>query len=73
MPGLNISMTDPKPILDEFANRANKYCINLNGKITRDQLAFRGGFAAVYQGTLQETGFQVAVKTVCWLRAHSSR
>ena len=55
---------DPRPILDEFANRANKYCINLNGNIARDRLAFRGGFAAVYQGTLQETGFRVAVKTV---------
>ena len=57
-------MTDPRPLLDEFVNRAKEYCINLNGNITRDRLAFRGGFAAVYQGTLKETGFQVAVKTV---------
>ena len=57
-------MTDPRPILEEFANRANKYCINLNGKVTRDRLAFRGGFAAVYEGTLKETEFRVAIKTV---------
>ena len=57
-------MTDPWPVLKEFSNYAHEYCINLNGMINRERLAFRGGCAAVYLGTLRKTGSRVAVKTI---------
>ena len=57
-------MTDPRLVLEEFSNLAHEYCINLNDMIDRGQLAFRGGSAAVYLGTLRTTGSRVAVKIV---------
>ncbi|KAG6332874.1 hypothetical protein ID866_6209 [Astraeus odoratus] len=50
-------------LLDELANKASKFCLNLNGTIELHNLACRGGCAIVYQGTCQGKT-DVAVKTL---------
>jgi len=52
-------------LLEELAEQATEYCINLNELVDRDPMAsFRGGNALVYQGILRPRGTCVAVKTI---------
>ncbi|KAG6334348.1 hypothetical protein ID866_4739 [Astraeus odoratus] len=51
--------------IKELAQRAYEFCINLDGRVTRDNNDYRqGGFATVYKGKLLPSGTKVAVKTV---------
>ncbi|KAI6116494.1 kinase-like domain-containing protein [Pisolithus sp. B1] len=52
-------------MLYELSERAFKYSLNLNGKITRTlgRSPSRGGTATVYHGTLIPSGTEVAIKT----------
>ncbi|KAI6095302.1 kinase-like domain-containing protein [Pisolithus croceorrhizus] len=52
-------------VLHELSERASRYCINLNGSITRHsgRTPLRGGTAFVYQGTWTTNGTMVAIKT----------
>lgn len=56
----------PPTALLELSRRAERYSINLNGRIDRDmiQMPIRGGNAFVYQGTLRPNKLKVAVKTI---------
>lgn len=56
----------PPAALLELSQRAERYSINLNGRIDRDmiQRPIRGGNAFVYQGTLRPNRLKVAVKTI---------
>ncbi|KAG6331498.1 hypothetical protein ID866_7594 [Astraeus odoratus] len=51
-------------VLEQLAQRATQYSVNLNGRVRRDQLCSRGGYGVVWRGTLSPQGVQVAVKTV---------
>jgi len=56
--------SDPRPSLNDFAERARQYSINLNGRTVRDESRLiRGGFAFVYKGTLLPENTEVAIKT----------
>lgn len=56
--------SDPRPSLNDFAKRARRYSINLNGRVVRDESRLiRGGFAFVYKGTLLPEKTEVAIKT----------
>ncbi|KAI6045342.1 kinase-like domain-containing protein [Pisolithus marmoratus] len=56
---------ETRNILNQLAERARKYAINLDGRIERDTtVCTRGGNAAVYRGTLSPNGTTVAIKTV---------
>lgn len=51
--------------LERFAQRALRYCINLDGFVDRHEACVsRGGQARVYEGTLHPKGIRVAVKTI---------
>lgn len=51
-------------ILEEYAQRAYDFSINLDGRVERPSTCqSRGGFALVYKGTLLPDGIEVAVKT----------
>lgn len=51
--------------LDELSQRASRYSINLNGRISRTlgRNPLRGGTASVSHGTLIPEGTEVAIKT----------
>lgn len=50
-------------VLEEVAQCASRFSINLNGQVERGGIpCCLGGFATVYKGTLRES--KVAVKTV---------
>lgn len=53
-------------VLEEVAQRASRFSINLNGQVEQGIACCIGGFATVYKGTLRESahGTKVAVKTV---------
>ncbi|KAL4066213.1 kinase-like domain-containing protein [Scleroderma citrinum] len=46
---------DPRAILDELVQRASRYCINLDGLVSKDHIGSRrlGGCAIISSGTLQ--------------------
>ena len=51
--------------LEEVAVYASRFSINLDGQVKRDLWCCRGGFAAVYQGTLDSPhDTKIAVKTL---------
>jgi len=51
-------------VLEEYAQRAYDFSINLDGRVERlPTCKSRGGFALVYKGTLLPAGIEVAVKT----------
>ena len=51
-------------VLKTLAERASQYSTNLDDRVERDVLTFTtGGYAIVYQGTLQPQGTMVAIKT----------
>lgn len=53
-------------VLEEVAQRASRFSINLNGQVEQGTAWCIGGFATVYKGTLRESAHstKVAVKTV---------
>ena len=53
-------------VLEEVAQRASGFSINVNGRVKRGPSRCRGGFSIVYQGTLEGSphDIQVAVKTI---------
>lgn len=56
--------SDPRARLNDFAERAGRYSINLNGRVVRDErILILGGFASVYKGTLSPERMTVAIKT----------
>jgi len=56
---------DATPSLERFAQRALRYCVNLDGFVDRHETrVLRGGQARVYEGTLRPRGIKVAVKTM---------
>ena len=58
-------MENPELILEDLADQASQYCINLNELVDREPKArFRGGNALVFQGTLRPRGARVAIKTI---------
>ena len=57
------SMATTSP--EKFAQRATRYCDNLDGFVDRhDGSVVYGGHARVYEGTLRPKGIKVAVKTI---------
>ena len=55
---------NPDSVLEEYAQRAYDFSINLDGRVERSSTCkSRGGFALVYKGTLLPDGIEVAVKT----------
>ncbi|KAI5993360.1 kinase-like domain-containing protein [Pisolithus marmoratus] len=56
-------MDNPRETLRQLAERARRYTIDLDGRVSRTTCAIRGGNAIVYQGTLQPDGTRVAIKT----------
>lgn len=51
-------------VLEEYAQRAYDFSINLDDRVDRSPTCrARGGFALVYKGTLLPAGIEVAVKT----------
>ena len=59
---------DISAILEELADRASRYSINLNGQIDLDpgKSPLRGSTALVYRGILRPDGAKIAVKTFCF-------
>ena len=51
-------------VLEEVAVYASRFSINLDGRVKRHLLCCRGGFASVYQGTLDSHDAKIAVKTL---------
>lgn len=60
-------MANLQEVLQQYADLASPYAINLNTRVIRDPNGFtqRGGFAVVYAGTLRPDGNRVAIKTAC--------
>ncbi|KAG6336216.1 hypothetical protein ID866_2867 [Astraeus odoratus] len=55
-------------VLRELADRANRYSVNLDGRVRRDPSSggpLRGSTARVYPGTLLRDGTKVAIKAFC--------
>lgn len=45
---------DPRKVLEELAERAARYSINLDGSVSKDNVScLRGGYATVHSGILQ--------------------
>ena len=56
---------DATSSLERFAQRALRYCVNLDGLVDRHEArVLRGGQARVYEGTLRPKGIKVAVKMI---------
>ncbi|KAI5993357.1 kinase-like domain-containing protein [Pisolithus marmoratus] len=57
-------MDDPQETLMQYAERASRYAINLQGRVLKTKRVIpHGGNAIVFQGTLQPDGTRVAIKT----------
>ncbi|KAI6044496.1 kinase-like domain-containing protein [Pisolithus marmoratus] len=57
-------MDNPQETLMQYAERASRYAINLQGRILKtNRVNPHGGNAIVFQGTLQPDGTRVAIKT----------
>ncbi|KIO08790.1 hypothetical protein M404DRAFT_326328 [Pisolithus tinctorius Marx 270] len=61
------------PVLHELSERASRYSVNLNGRVSRTlgRNPLRGGTACVYHGTLKPEGTEVAIKTFYCTRSGS--
>ncbi|KAI6094564.1 kinase-like domain-containing protein [Pisolithus sp. B1] len=57
-------MDSSQDILRQFAERASRYAINLNGRVRQEEncTVSRGGNAIVYSGILRPEGTRVAIK-----------
>lgn len=56
---------DATSSLERLAQRALRYCVNLDGSVDRHEArVLCGGQARVYEGTLRPKGIKVAVKTI---------
>ncbi|KAL4065559.1 hypothetical protein V8B97DRAFT_1983680 [Scleroderma yunnanense] len=55
---------NPDPVLDDLAQRAYDFSINLDGRVERSPTLYsRGHCAVVYKGTFLPNNIEVAVKT----------
>ncbi|KAI6000339.1 kinase-like domain-containing protein [Pisolithus orientalis] len=61
------------PVLHELSERASRYSVNLNGRVTRTlgRNPLRGGTACVHHGTLKPEGTEVAIKIFYCTRSGS--
>ncbi|KAG6328798.1 hypothetical protein ID866_10292 [Astraeus odoratus] len=58
-------MTEFIKTLEELSMRADKFCINLNGRITREHSPFTvGGQSVLYKGTLYPDKEKIVIKIV---------